>query len=389
MRDEARDLPISRAEQDPHEEWTRARRTCPVERVQALGRTTIRVMRRDDALGVLRDADTFSSSINQETMGPYMGTVLLAKDGAEHTRYRNLVSKAFRASALERWEHELIRPTIEELVDAFASRGRADLVKEVTSQYPVKVIAGIIGVPVEDHARFHAWAEDINLGPTNPERGRAASQAMLEYLRPIVEDRKRNPRADLISDIATAEIDGERLDDEHIYGFLRLLMPAGAETTYRAMGNCLYALLTHPEDLARVHADRGLLPRAIEETLRWETSVTMVNRVARRDTAVGGVECPAGSSLLLFTSSANRDESQYEAPAEWRLDRPDEPHLGFGWGRHLCLGMHLARLELRVGIATLLDRLPNLRFDPDAQVPHIVGYAFRGPESLPVAFDAP
>ncbi len=374
---------------DPHPQWTQMRKTCPVERHEFLGKASYAVHRFEDVEAVLRDSETFSSSINQETMGPYMGQVILAKDGQEHTSYRNLVSRAFRASQLERWESELIQPTIDELVDAIAPAGHCDLVADITSQYPVQVIAGIIGVPVEDHARFHAWAEDINMGPLHPERGAVASRAMREYLTPIVEDRKANPRGDLISDIATAEIDGERLDDEHIYGFLRLLMPAGAETTFRLMGNCFLALLSHPAALERAKQDDAFLLRAIEETLRWETSVTMVNRVATRDTEIRGVPVGKGSSILLHTSSGNRDESRWDAAREWDPEREDQHHLAFGWGRHLCLGMHLARLELRVGIGTVLRRLKNLALDldPSADAPEIVGFAFRGPERLPVRFD--
>ena len=133
---------------------------------------------------------------------------------------------------------------------------------------------------------------------------------MRDYLTPIVEDRKAHPRDDLVSDIVTAEVDGERLSDEHIYGFLRLLLPAGAETTYRAMGSCLYALLSHPEVLDQVRADRSLLPEVIEETLRWETSVTMVNRESMVPVEVAGTMVPVGGSVVCALGSANRDETQ-------------------------------------------------------------------------------
>ena len=198
---------------DPHPGWAEGRRECPVKDVVQFGRPSTLVLRYDEVERVLRDADTFSSRVTNEVMGEYMGKNLVGLDGEEHTQYRALVSKAFRTAALVRWEHELIRPTIHELLDAIAPQGHADLVRDVTSQYPVKIIAGIVGVPIEDHAQFHAWAEDINGGPLHPERGRASSRAMREYLTPIVEDRKRNPSDDLISDLVTAEIDGERLDD--------------------------------------------------------------------------------------------------------------------------------------------------------------------------------
>lgn len=374
---------------NPYPDWADRRARCPVEHAEAFGSPSVTTLSHDAALEALRDNESFSSSIMQEMMGPYMGTVMLAKDGSEHTQYRNLVSHAFRASRLEHWDADLIRPTIHELIDRIAPLGRADFVRDITSQYPVQIIAGIIGVPVEDHAKFHAWAEDINLGPLNPERGLPASKAMRDYLTPIVEERKKIPRDDLISDIVNAEIDGQRLDDEHIYGFLRLLMPAGAETTFRVMGNCLLALLQHPEALERVRRDRTLLPRAIEETLRWETSVTMVSRVAARDTELAGCPISRGERVSVLVGSANRDVAAHGPDAdEWSLEREPKPHLAFGWGRHLCLGMHLARLELRVGLGAILDRLPGLRLDPAYSMPKITGYAFRGPDALPVLFEA-
>jgi cytochrome P450 len=152
------------------------------------------------------------------------------------------------------------------------------------------------------------------------------------------------------------------------------------------MGNCLVALLTHPEVMARVVADHDLLPAVIEETLRWETSVTIVSRNAVADTEIAGCPIPNGAALMLMSGSSGRDESHYEHPDEWDIDRKAENHLFFGTGRHQCLGMHLARLELRVGLGIILDRLPDLRLDPDAPEPVIEGFAFRSPPSIPVVF---
>ena len=374
---------------DPHPDWRSRRERGPVEVREEMGRPTARVFTRTACERTLKDEASFSSRVNQESMGPYMGPVILGMDGREHTVYRNLVSHAFRRSALERWEDELIVPTITELLDRIAPLGRADLVEAVTSRYPLKVITSLMGVPLSDADRFREWAEEVSSGPLDPERGMASSRAMREYLTPIVEDRKRRRRDDLISDIVHAEVDGERLSDEHIYGFLRLLLPAGAETTYRVFGNTLFALLSHPEALARVRTDRSLVPRAIEETLRWETSVTLVMRVAKQDTEIAGCPIAAGTTVGMMLASSNRDAEHFERPDQWDLDRPEDPgHLSFGWGRHLCLGMHLARLELRVGVNAVLDRLPNLRFDPDAAAPEIRGHAFRGPTALPVVFDS-
>lgn len=375
----------------PYEMWTKARGECPVIRYEGSAfdaRPSYHVARYEDAERVLRDPETFSSSINGEVIGQYMGELILAMNGHEHRQYRNLVAHTFRASVLERWDAELVRPVIGALLDRIAPLGRADLVADVTGQYPVQVICGIVGVPLEDHAQFAAWAEEINTGPLHPERGMAASRAMRAYLEPLVADRRAHPRGDLLSELVQAEIDGARLTDERLYGFLRLLLPAGAETTFRVMGNALVALLTHPDALAAVTADRDLLPAVIEETLRWETSVTMVSRVATRDTELAGCPIPAGSPVNVLTGSSDRDATRFDDPDEWRLDRPQQHHLAFGTGPHQCLGMHLARLELRAGLDAILTRLPNLRLDPDAPDPVIQGFAFRGPDAIPVRFDA-
>ncbi len=377
---------------DIYDYWEECRRDQPVGRFGGEGSDIWLVTRYDDVERVLRDPKRFSSRINADTMGPVMGTVILAMDGEEHRRYRNLVAHAFRPSALARWESELIAPTIHRLIDGLASRPGADLVVEITSQFPVQVIARVLGVPAEDHGRFHTWALDMNKGPDDYPVSTAASAAMREYLTPIVEDRKVHPTDDLISDIVTAEMDGERLSDEHIYGFLRLLLPAGAETTFAAMGSCLFALLSRPEVLDRVRADPSLLDAVVEETLRWETSVTMVNRETTCPVEIDGVTVPQGVSLVCATGSANRDESRYRDPTEWDIDRREPGHIAFGTGRHQCLGMHLARMELRVGLGALLERLAGLRFDDsaagDAGNVRIEGLAFRSPPRLPVLFDS-
>ncbi len=376
----------------PYEEWAAVRRSeCPVAQTRdaTLGAGTYyQVTRFTDAEAVLRDDRTFSSSINGEHIGQFMGDLILAMNGEQHRKYRNLVAKAFHASQLEKWDATLVRPAINRLLDAIAPVGRADLVASVTSRYPVEVICGIVGVPLEDAQQFAQWAEEINTGPLAPARGHKASAAMVDYLRPLVEARRAEPTGDFLSDLVHAEIDGEQLSDSKIYGFLRLLLPAGGETTFRVMGNALYALLTHPDVLRAVYADRALIPAIIEETLRWETSVTMVSRVATREAEVAGCPITAGSPVGVLTGSANRDELRWNDAGEWQPDRPTQHHLAFGTGPHQCLGMHLARLELRVGLGAVLDRLPGLRLDPArAEDAIIEGYAFRGPRALPVLFD--
>lgn len=370
----------------PYPMWARARSACPVELTQGMfeAQPTYHISRHEDAEAVLRDPVTFSTSINGESMSPYMGEFILGMDGAEHRKYRALVSHAFRASVLSRWDEEIVQPTIRSLLDELRGKSQADLVTDVTSRYPVEVICAIVGVPVHDQAQFARWAEEISMGPIFPEPGLAASRAMTEYLAPIVADRRAHPQGDLLSELVTAEVDGERLSDERLYGFLRLLLPAGAETTFRVLGSSLAVLLTDDDLRARARDDRSLVADVIEETLRWETSVTTIARVTTRDTELGGCSIPAGSPLAVHLGSANRDERRYDDPESWRLDRPSSSHLSFGWGPHLCLGMHLARLELAAALTAILEAFPDIRLDPAYPPPVIEGLIFRGPSSLPV-----
>jgi cytochrome P450 len=369
--------------------WADEREQCPVLTIGMFGAGDgVQVIDWHHAEAVLRDPATFSSSINMEHIGQFMGELIVGLDGEEHRTYRNLVAKAFRQSQLEKWDSTLVRPLIDKLVDAIAPNGRAELVADITSKYPVQVICGIAGIPLEDAEQFAQWAIEINTGPLDPPKGFAAKQAMTDYLQPLIDARREQPTGDFLSDLVNAEVDGERLRDERLWGFLRLLLPAGAETTYRVLGSALYALLTHPDVMRRVQADLSLIPAVIEETLRWETSVTMVSRVATRDTEIAGCPIHAGTPVGVVTGAANHDAGRFDHPEEFDIDRPPALHLAFGTGPHQCLGMHLARLELHAALEVLLSRLANLRLDPDdaGPAPVIEGFAFRGPNRLPVVF---
>lgn len=335
---------------------------------------------------VLRDPDTFSSRLYRDTVGQVMGRTILVMEGAEHLRHRGLVAQAFRHRALVRWERELIVPLVHELIDRFIARGRADLVREFTLAYPINVIAGIVGLPRERWAEFLRLSLQLISVTVDWERGLAASRTLREIFTGILAERRAHPRDDLISELVTAELDGERLTDEEILPFLNLLLPAGAETTTRSLGNLLFALLSEPGRWQRVRDDRSLLDRAIEEALRWEPPLVLIAREATRDVELGGVHIPAGAHLVLYLGAGNRDPAVHPHPDRYDLDREDLRHLAFGSGPHMCLGMHLARLEMRVATEALLDRLPDARLDPDAEDVHIHGLVFRSPPSLPVVF---
>jgi cytochrome P450 len=381
---------------DPYTELARMRRKEPVQRLDLSGmphedaKPVFMVYRYDEIVEVLRDHETFSSSIIIDVFGDVFGKqVMLGMDEPEHRRYRSLVSKAFSQKALARRQEELVERVGSELIDRFAGRGRAELVREFTFPYPTQIIAGLLGLPRADHPRFQRWSISLLSFTVNRERGIAASAALKDYFAPILAARRQEPRDDLISTLARAEIDGERLSDEEIFSFLRLLLPAGVETTYRSTGNLLFGLLSDPAQLDAVRSDRSLIPQAIEEAVRWEAPLLVITRVATRDTELAGVPIPAGSAVMPMLGAANRDEGRYPDPDRFDIFRKALPPISWGHGVHLCLGMHLARLEMRVALELLLDRLPGLRLDPEGDDPHIRGQVFRSPTSLPVLFEAP
>jgi cytochrome P450 len=335
---------------------------------------------------VLKDGDTFSSAGYSDIMGPVFGHSILEMDEPEHHLYRGLVQQAFSRKAMERWEEEAVGPIVDECIDAFIERGNAELVRELTLPFPVNVIASMLGLPRADLPQFHRWAIELISVSFDWERGTRASAQLRDYFARVLAERRVHPANDLMSILAASELDGQHLTDEEIFAFLRLLLPAGAETTYRSSSNLLFGLLTHPDQLDGLRADRALMPKAIEEGLRWEPPLTTIVRTATRDTVVDGVDVPAGAVVITNMGSANHDEKYWERSEEFDIHREQRQHLAFAFGPHMCLGMHLARMETRVVLERIFDRLPNLRLDPAADAPQITGMTFRAPPALPVLF---
>lgn len=336
-----------------------------------------------------RDDRIFTSAAYDKTIGLVMGHTILAMGGREHHDHRNLVAKAFRATALERWEPSVIGPVCDRLVDEIKNDGHADLVKAVTFEFPTRIISTLLGLPAEDLDFFRRLSLDLISIPTDIVAGLNAAAELYDYFLKQVEQRRRKLTDDIIGDLVAAEIDGEKLTDEAIIAFLRLLLPAGLETTYRSSGNLLYLLLTHPEQLAMVNQDRSLIPMAIEEGLRFETPLTMVMRTTTEEVEIGGKAIPAEAQIDMCMGSANRDETRWTDPDTFDIRRPRQSHIAFAGGIHMCLGMHLARLETRVMLNSLLDRVENLAFVPDdgtGEESKIVGLTFRSPNKLPVTF---
>ncbi|WP_280270736.1 cytochrome P450 [Nocardia wallacei] len=334
----------------------------------------------------LRNSRVFSSRLYDSTIGVFMGPTILAMDGKSHRAHRNLVATAFKPQSLQRWEPEIVEPICNALIDEFAERGSADLVKEFTFEFPTRVIARLLGLPEVDLPFFRAAAVAIISYANKVPQALEASKELKEYFLGHIDQRRSNPTDDIISDLATAQIDGEKLTDKAIYSFLRLLLPAGLETTYRSSGNLLYQLLRHPEQFAAVQREHQLIPQAVEEGLRYETPLTLVQRHVTEDAELEGVAIPAGSVLDLCLGSANRDETRWERPEEFDIFRKHVPHISFTAGAHTCLGLHLARMETRVAVECLLRRLTGFTLLDEGD-PHIFGQPFRSPNVLPVTFD--
>ena len=370
---------------DPYSVYRRLREDDPVLPVHTMLGVNYLVTRYDDVAMVLRDASVFSSRGNARGIGLVMGRTILEMDGKEHVRHRNIVAPFFAPSVMRNTLPPVVEGVVHELIDSFVSDGQVDLVPSFTFVFPMRVIAHIIGVPIADHSAFHSMALDLISIADDPAKGVAASESIVSFLKPLLAERRSQPTADLLSKLLHAEVDGHRLGEEEVLSFLRLLLPAGADTTYRLTGTVLWVLLKDAELLEKVRADRGLVDRVIQEVLRWESPVQLVSRETTKATEIAGREIPDEMIVSAILGAANRDEAKFGDPDTFDIERKNDDHLGFGFGAHYCAGSHLARLEARTAVNALLDRLPNLRLR-EGEGSRVVGLAFRSPDRLPVAF---
>jgi cytochrome P450 len=378
--------------EDPYPSLAAARRRGPVTTAWPLptddwngGQGPVySVLGHDECVHVLRDHETYSSRGLVDAMGPLFTGAIIAMDEPEHRLHRALVAPAFRPKVLEQWRTTVVQPVIDEIVDSFADEDRVDLVERLTFAFPARVIARILGLPRGDVATFQRWSLDLVNMFNDPERGVRALDEFRAYFTAFIGERRATPRDDLVSDLVRSEVDGERLDDEAIFSSVKMLLPAGVETTYRSLGNLLVGLLTHRDQLDALVRDRRLVDAAIEEGLRWQTPFLMVARQTTRATDIAGVHIPAGRHVFVFVASANHDERRYRDPEQFDITRTPVPHIAFGSGPHICLGMHLTRVESRAALGRILDRAPGIRLDPDEPEPRIVGTVLRSPDTLRV-----
>jgi len=316
------------------------------------------LLKYHDVYTALRDHETFSSeSPVAGQFGPPL--VLIQDDPPRHTRFRRIVNKAFtlkRVEALEPW----IAKIADELLEHIDNQ-ETDMVEAFTVPLPMRVIARLMGIPEEDYATFKRWSDAFlsTVGADRDDRMRNV-QDMVAYFGQMAVARRTQGADDLITALVEAEIEGESLQDWEILGFCILLLIAGNETTTNLLGNLLNLLVDRPDLWQQLRNDRSLVETVIEETLRYESPVQRLFRMATRDLEFSGVKITKGDRITIFYGAANRDAAEFPNPDEFRLDRDLRNHVAFGMGIHYCLGAPLARAEARIALNAFLDRFPHL-----------------------------
>lgn len=364
------------------------------------------VTRYDDIVRILKDPGTFSSAQSlavDAAVAPEVQAVLdtgypatptmVTADPPVHTRFRELVGKAFTSRRVAVMEPRM-RAIAHRLVDQFQRDGHADLVRQFAYPFPMEVIAEILGVPAADMGRFKRWSDDMSarFGPLPLERQVECARSEVEfqhYFAARLEERRRDPQSDILSDLLAARIRNEApLNMAELLSILKQLLIGGNETSTNLIGSMLLLLLNNRDQFEAVLRDRSLGANAVEEALRLDSPVQGLFRSATREVEVGGVRIPAGAHLELLYASGNRDERRFRDSDRFDLKRPDSSnHMAFGFGIHFCIGAPLARYEGRIALDALLDRLPNLRLRPEQPLEHHPHFFLRGLKHLELEWD--
>ena len=276
----------------------------------------------DAAVEVLRDTQTFSSVAYHEMIGKVMGRSVIEMDPPEHREYRSLLQPSLGPRTMGTWQSRYVTPLLAEMTAELRPAGRADLVRGFLFAFPMRTFAAILGLPATQYSEFHYTAIELVTLSWDLDKGLASAAKLGDMFGSVLDERRVRPTADLISVLAHAEHEGQRLTDEEIYSFLRLLLPAGAETTYRSSSSLLVALLSNPEQLDAVRRDPAALTAAVNESVRWETPLQFVPRLATRDTELAGVPIPAGSTVMVVVGAANHDPARWDDPERFDLNRP-------------------------------------------------------------------
>jgi cytochrome P450 len=365
------------------------RREGPVVPVRFHDQLTYLVTGYEELRQALGDEEHFASeAFYRESAAPSMGINMQCMSGEAHRINRGLVSRSFLPRLVKTYVEGPIRREAERRVDALSNKPEVDLVEEFARPFPFSVITHLLGLPVEDEPLFLEWALKLIDYPWDPEGAVRARDRFTAYLQPLLDSRRHDPRQDVLSILATTEIEGQRLDDEEIFSLCRLLFPAGSDTAYKNLGSLLAAILSTPgmKELA-LESDQAR-DDLVQEGLRWEAPVALQPRACSRSIHFHGHDIPAGSPMLFGLTAGNRDASVFEDPHRFDPTRPNNhQHLAFGHGAHFCLGSHLARRELETGIKVLFERFPDMELTPGAAI-EFSGCVLRGPKELRVHLNA-
>jgi len=374
---------------DPYPIYDRLRGASPVFRVPPPFDAWL-VLDYDGVKQVLTDHATFSSAV------PAPEHWFLFQDPPRHTKLRGLISKAFTPRVVANLEPR-IRELSRDLLDRVVERGEMDLVADYAVPLPMWVIAEMLGIADAGWARFKRWSDAIlrlsyaRSGGTEADDALggylAVTSEMDAYLAEALAQRRAAPRDDLLTRLAEAEVDGERLTQAEILGFFQLLVVGGQETTTNLITNAVLCLVEHPGDRARLEAAPERVPGAIEEVLRYRSPLQWVMRTPTREVTIAGHTIPAGRLVLAMIGSANRDPHQFRDAGRFDITREPNPHVAFGHGIHACLGAPLARLEGRIALTDLLGRLPGFALADTAPWPPRRALHVLGPARLPIRFE--
>jgi vitamin D3 1,25-hydroxylase len=376
---------------DPYPAYDGARAEEPVRKVDLPDGPVWMMFRHTDVRAALADprlSKDWRHTLPVEQRAGMPATpipMMILMDPPEHTRLRKLVSRTFTLRRMEE-----LRPRVVELagqlLDALPATGTVDIMAEYIFPLPVFVICELLGVPADDREKFAAWS-NVMVDESTRDQAMDASTKMYQYLAELIETKRAAPDDALISALIEVADGGDRLSQEELVAMSMMLLIAGHETTVNLIANGLLALLTHPEQLARLRARPELLAGAVEEFLRWDSPVHSTPvRFAAEDVEYAGVTIPAGAVVVLSLAAANRDGERFADAEELRVDRDASGHVAFGHGLHHCLGAQLARIEGQEGIGLLLDRRPDLALAIDpADLTYRRSTLIRGLRSLPVA----
>jgi cytochrome P450 len=349
---------------------------------KAFGEPTLFLLTHDLVHAAFRDEDQFpAAAFYGQVVTDVLGRNLQCMAGEEHRVNRALVSPAFRQRLMPDLVEPILEPVAHELIDRFEARGEADLVAEFTSVYPFTIITRLLGLPRHSEEEIRRWAIAM-FDLRNYAFAQQCSREFVAFVALILQARRRDPGDDLLSSLATVEVDGHRLTDDEIFSFLRLLFPAGADTTYLGLGSTLFHLLTNEDQLERVRANPIIECRwAAEEGLRLDPPTAWIPRRNPDDILWHDIAIPAGASMMLGVMAANRDPAVHDDPDRFDVARRAASVMTFGFGAHYCLGAHLARIEIDVGLRVLLARLPRIRItqNPGVRITGTIHHLLRGP----------